>query len=206
MRTVLQRGAEAVLWLDEQEGEKVVVKQRVAKSYRLPQLDEKMRFQRTKTERAILDRAARAGVNVPRVLDVKPDTLVLEYVEGKCVKDVFNSISEKERKSIAETIGMSVARLHGAGIVHGDLTTSNMIKNRRGLFLFDFGLAQMSMRQEDQAGDLFLLKEAVKAAHFMYLNGTWQYIVRAYRESSQNAHAVLAQLEKIERRRRYKTG
>ncbi len=251
MKKEIAHGAEAVLILDEREGETVLVKDRVKKGYRLPELDHKIRKQRTKHEDSLLHRAARAGVSTPRVFDSSENKLasrrretslrtsqwetkiVMEFIDGDRVKDVFNEMDEKERAETATLIGESLGKLHSASIVHGDFTTSNMLlkkettdKEGRGLkwseknharhpvtahaplghrlFIIDFGLGKFSRKIEDQAVDLYLLYEALKAAHFTYLNEAWQNILKSYRQHYAQAPYVLKRFEKIEKRRRYK--
>lgn len=200
----IARGAEAVLSLDKHEGKDVLVKDRIKKGYRIPELDVRIRRLRTRGEERLLDRARRAGVNTPRVLDSGESMFVMEFVQGERIKDCFNSYPKTKRELVCKLIGESTAKLHSAGIVHGDLTTSNMLLKEGRLFLIDFGLGKMSERIEDQAVDLFLLFEALKSTHFEYLNEAWQYILKVYRQNYNRAGEVLKRLEKIEKRRRYK--
>lgn len=196
----IARGAEAVLFRDNSK----LVKDRIRKGYRIPELDTRIRRLRTRREERLLDRAQRSGVDTPRVLDSGESELVMEFVEGERIKDCFNSYPKPKRELVCKLIGEAVAKLHSAGIVHGDLTTSNMILKDNNLFLIDFGLGRMSERIEDQAVDLFLLFEALKSTHFEYLNGAWQYILKAYRQNYKRAGEALLRLEKIKKRRRYK--
>jgi len=210
MKTEIARGAEAVLYLDEKETEngvqKVLVKDRVSKGYRLPELDKRIRRQRTRHEDGLLERANRAGVPVPRVFDVSGNVLVMEFIGGDRVKDVLNGLGDKERHEAEMLMGESLGRLHSSNIVHGDYTTSNMILKDGKLFVIDLGLGKYSGKVEDQAVDLYLLHEALKAAHFKYLNEAWQKILKSYGQHYTQAKAVLDRLEKIGKRRRYKHG
>jgi TP53 regulating kinase-like protein len=200
---IVARGAEAVLRRDGQR----LVKDRVRKGYRVPELDHKIRGRRTRTEERLLGRARRAGVNAPRVWQSSGHEIVMEFVEGPTVKECLNSLTRKERLAVCGEIGRAAASLHRAGIMHGDLTTSNMIlmggKPER-LYVIDFGLARASQRIEDQAVDLFLLYEALKAAHFRFLDESWKTIIKAYKHNYTIAGQVLERFRKIERRRRYR--
>jgi len=210
MKAEIARGAEAVLYLDEKETEnglqKVLVKDRVSKGYRLPELDRRIRRQRTRHEDVLLERANRAGVPVPRVFDASGNVLVMEFIDGDRVKDVLNDLDDKERHEAEMLMGESLGRLHSANMVHGDYTTSNMILKDGRLFVIDLGLGRYSGKVEDQAVDLYLLHEALKAAHFKYLNEAWQKILKSYGQHYTQAKAVLDRLEKIDKRRRYKHG
>jgi TP53 regulating kinase-like protein len=206
MKTIA-RGAEAVLIKDRRQGEAVLIKDRVRKGYRVPELDKKIRSQRTRTEERLLGRARRAGVRAPRVWSASGHGIVMEFVEGPTVKEVLNGLPGKDRLAVYREIGRAAASLHRAGIMHGDLTTSNMVlrDGRPGeLFVIDFGLARTSQRVEDHAVDLFLLYEALKAAHFRFLDEAWKSIIKAYKHNYTIAGHVLERLWKIERRRRYR--
>jgi Kae1-associated kinase Bud32 len=213
---LIQQGAEAKLYRDGGE----LVKDRVRKGYRLPELDARIRKLRTRGEARLLDTAARAGLNVPRVLRAEDSILRMEFIDGRRVKDALNVVSEAERREICELMGGTAGKMHSIGIVHGDMTTSNMIITERPLgsmegcgrkkdiklYLIDFGLGKMSRKVEDQAVDLYLLYEALKAAHFEYLNRSWQYILKSYDANYKDAKAAIQRFKVIEKRRRYKGG
>ncbi|UCD07571.1 MAG: Kae1-associated serine/threonine protein kinase, partial [Candidatus Aenigmatarchaeota archaeon] len=82
---VVARGAEAILYLEEQNGKTILVKDRIRKGYRIPVLDEKIRAKRTKREAKMLSRAARAGVTVPNVLELEKSSIKMDFIEGKTV-------------------------------------------------------------------------------------------------------------------------
>ena len=124
------RGAEAVITLEEG----VVKKHRNAKSYRQPTLDERIRQERTLREARIMSDARRHGVLTPIICDVSRFELKMERIVGEKLKDVIN-------EELSEIVGETVGRLHRGGIVHGDLTTSNMILTRGKICLIDFGLS-----------------------------------------------------------------
>ena len=89
----------------------------------------------------------------------------MQNLEGKRLKEIFLEDGIALKKKLAKDVGMMVAKLHSAGIVHGDLTTSNFIFNNNKLFLIDFGLASQSTKQEDMGVDLKLIKEVLNSAH-----------------------------------------
>ncbi|MEM7815731.1 MAG: KEOPS complex kinase/ATPase Bud32 [Candidatus Aenigmatarchaeota archaeon] len=201
---VIQRGAEAILYIEEIGGNKVLVKERLPKGYRIPQLDDKIRIQRTRREECLLLRAKRAGVHVPNVIETSESKIVMEWIDGKKLKDTLNAMPKARRMSVYRMIGEATGRLHSAGIVHGDLTTSNMILTNGRLFIIDFGLGKISGKIEDQAVDLFLLYEALKSTHLKLLEEAWKNIINAYKQNYPKSNDVLKRIEKIERRRRYK--
>jgi len=211
MKDIVARGAEAFLYRDVYDGKAVLVKERIKKSYRISQIDNKLRLERTRTEAKLLNGAGRAGVAVPAVLavDEKGAKIIMEFVDGKRLKELINETDDKTRKHLAEMLGETVGRLHAHNIVHGDLTTSNMIlapsKGSGGekLFLIDFGLGFFSGRAEDRGVDLAVLHEAVRSTHFEHLNSLWTIIVKSYSASFAGSEKGLKALESIEKRGRY---
>jgi TP53 regulating kinase-like protein len=202
-KQIIARGAEAVLYLEKTRDGKALVKDRIKKGYRLPELDEKIRSQRTRREESLLARARRAGVAVPMILDSSDSTISMEYIEGDRIKDMLNSVQKNKRNSVYKLIGSAVAGLHSAGIVHGDLTTSNMVLKKGKLYMIDFGLGKFSKKTEDQATDLYVLLEALKSTHFRYMEEAWGMILNVYKQNYPNANEVFKRIEKIRHRRRY---
>lgn len=149
---VIQQGAEAVLI----KAENVLIKRRIAKGYRLKELDEKLRKLRTRGEARLLERAGKI-ISVPKVLKVDESTkeIEMEFIEGKKLSDHLDSL--KNWKEVCEKIGENIARLHDAGIIHGDLTTSNMIYADVSRNNFDgaqIGRATSSMRHRVENGSV----------------------------------------------------
>jgi Kae1-associated kinase Bud32 len=201
---IVQRGAEAVLYLEEMDGKKVLVKDRLPKGYRIPQLDDKIRSQRTKREERLILKARRAGVNAPNIVEARESKIIMEWIEGKKIKDSLNSMPRSQRVKIFKLIGESIGKLHSAGIIHGDLTTSNMIFKDDRLYIIDFGLGKISGKIEDQAVDLYLLYEALKSTHLKLLEEAWEGVLKAYKQNYSKSKEVLNRVLKIEKRRRYK--
>lgn len=197
----IARGAEATLSREKIDAEEIVVKDRVAKSYRIPQLDAKIRKERTRLEARLLRESARAGVQTPRVIEESGTTLKIEFVDGQRVKE---ALSKQNFQNICPKIGEAIARLHSYGIVHGDLTTSNMLLRDGKLVLIDFGLGFFSKHVEDQAVDLHLLHEALRATHFEFAEDAWATVLEAYKKNFEGGTEVISRLEKIEARGRYK--
>ncbi len=205
---IVARGAEAVLRKDEMDGETVLIKERIKKGYRIEQIDRPLRTERTVHESRLLGEARRAGVDTPKLLavDEKGCKITMEWIEGQRLKELLNSeMSDTERERLAVMIGNAAGRLHSTGIVHGDLTTSNMILSNGKLYFIDFGLGFFSAKNEDYGTDLAVLKEAVKATHFRHLSLIWDRFIKGYRQTNPQADAALEALEAVERRGRYMT-
>lgn len=199
MSQVIGRGAEAVLYLKEN----LLVKERIKKGYRIQELDEKIRSQRTKAESRIMVRARRHGINVPQIKETKKYKISMEFIDGERLKEFLNQTTSSKRKKLAKEIGLLVAKLHSSNIIHGDLTTSNMILFEDKIYLIDFGLAFHSQSIEDQAVDLHLLHQAYQSTHFEFLDELWNPTIEAYKENFKNSKKVLKRLEKIRKRGRY---
>ncbi len=201
MGKIIQRGAEAVLYLDPDGS---LVKERIKKGYRIPELDESIRRRRSKLEVRMLERARRSGVPTPSAALKDKYNIRMDFIDGERVKDALNRMGEEEQDGIACEIGSMVAALHSSEIVHGDLTTSNMILKDGKIFLIDFGLGKVSRKVEDQATDLFLLLEALTSTHYGISARVWKNIIKIYVQKYSNAQEVMTRFERIEHRRRYK--
>jgi Kae1-associated kinase Bud32 len=127
----------------------------------------------------------------------------MEFIDGKRLKEFFYEAKEEEIERISFEIGKLIGKLHSAGIIHGDLTTSNMILKDDEIYFIDFGLGFFSKRIEDQGVDLNLLFEALKATHFKILKTCWENIVKGYKQEYKHAEQVLKKVEEIETRARY---
>ena len=191
----LAQGAEAVLWK-----EKNLRKERIPKGYRHQEIDQEIRKKRTRGEARLLERAARAGVNVPRVLNVSEFEIEMEFVDGKRVKDVVGAATVAEQKALGKKIGASIAKLHLNSIIHGDLTTSNMIVHDNSIYFIDFGLGEVSDSIEKMAVDLRLLKEVFTSTHYRQF-AMFESILKAYKW--ERSEEVIKRLETVESRGRY---
>jgi N6-L-threonylcarbamoyladenine synthase/protein kinase Bud32 len=146
------RGAEAVVTV----GKDTVEKRRLSKRYRVPSLDTRLIAERTRAEARIISLARRSGIPTPVIRDVTADTLAMERVEGPLLKEVLTPENVREA-------GRMVGRLHAAGIIHGDLTTSNIIVRDSTCVLIDFGLALVSSEIEARGVDLHVFFQTLKS-------------------------------------------
>ena len=195
----IARGAEAVLYKTNYLGKPSVLKQRVEKKYRVLELDQRIRLQRTKLECKLLNESKRAGVRTPLVygVDKANACITMEFIRGKKLRDALNS----KNIHYCEQLGEWIAVLHANGIIHGDLTTSNVIVNGKNAVLVDFGLGYFSNKLEDQTVDLLGLKKTYHSTHYSVPQG-WKATLKGY-SKYQNAQRVLAHVAEIEKRARY---
>ncbi|MBS7624824.1 MAG: KEOPS complex kinase/ATPase Bud32 [Candidatus Bathyarchaeia archaeon] len=208
MGVLIKKGAEANIYLEDWCGRKVIFKRRNPKKYRIPELDKMIQIQRTKHEPQMIHKAKEAGVPTPIIfmVDLNEATIIMEYVEGKQVKQILNDLPSDERIKICQQIGRLVGKLHKNGIIHGDLTTSNMILTDHGNIVFiDFGLSEQSMDIEERGVDLHLMKRSLASTHYQYVDECFNAIMEGYEEimGSETAKEVLKRVREIERRGRY---
>lgn len=209
MKIILyKRGAEADLYLDEWHDRKVIIKMRVPKSYRHPKLDLKLRTSRTIREAEILHEAKKASVPTPTIyfVDEKEAKLVIEYINGTRIKEHFEKLNHVDLNRICQDIGMKIGLLHKAGLIHGDLTTSNMIITRdQKIFLIDFGLSFHSQDNEDRGVDIHLMKRALGSTHYKSANSCMKSIINGYAKimNKDIMKKILDRVNEIEDRGRY---
>ncbi len=194
---IIAQGAEAIIKKDGG----AIIKQRLSKRWRHPQIDVQITSQRTRREAKIIKRLAEIGFPAPRLLNLDKQGLAIhmEHLDGKKLVDTLDA----EHIQAGYEIGEKLALLHAAGIIHGDLTTSNMIKTDRLNFI-DFGLSFMSDKVEHKAVDLHLLERSLESKHQAVAKECFDAVLSAYHRHEPDASAVLDRFEKVKKRGRYK--
>jgi TP53 regulating kinase-like protein len=205
---LIKKGAEASLYQETWHNRKVIMKRRHPKEYRIPELDMMIRSQRTIHEPHIMHKAKEAGVPTPIIfmVDVADANIVMEFVEGKQVKQILDSIPKQERLNLCKHLGKMIGRLHKNGIIHGDLTTSNMILTPNGKVVFvDFGLSERSIELEPKGVDLHLMKRTLQSTHYKHAKESFKAIIEGYSETvgPQETKQVTKKINEIEKRGRY---
>lgn len=202
---IIYRGAESIIYLDTFDDQKVLVKERVKKNYRLEQIDEKLRKERTRKEVKLLTEARKYNVLTPAILhvDFQKHKIIMENIDGVRIKEFLNSARKKEIENVCIQIGKLIGRLHANNIIHGDLTTSNMLLKDNQIYFIDFSLGEFSSRIEDKGVDLNLLYEALKATHFKNFKICWDNILKGYKQEYSEGNKVLERVKDIEKRARY---
>ena len=195
---LISQGAEAKIFLDKS----TILKARIPKTYRHPQLDNQIRTRRTRSEAKILTKAHTLNINVPKVLSTNKFDIQLEHIEGDKLSETLNSYPEKKQFETLQKLGEQTALLHKNNIIHGDLTTSNTILSNNKIFLIDFGLGFISTKIEDKAVDLHLIKQALEAKHFQNHKELFEQFTKGYRWT--DSKKILERLKIVEKRGRYK--
>ena len=205
---LIKKGAEANLYLEDWYGKRVIVKERIPKKYRVRALDEQIRTYRTIHEPQLMHEAKRAGVPTPTIymVNLAEKSIIMEYIEGRQVKQILNRLSANERTELCRRIGMLIGRLHKNGIIHGDLTTSNMILTSNGkIYFVDFGLGEFSNELEARGVDLHLMKRALQSTHYLFAEESFKAVLEGYAEvvGETTTEKVLEKIREIELRGRY---
>ena len=214
------------------------LKYRPSKPYRHPILDARLTKARITAEAKVLDRCFREGVPVPAIyaMDAAAGWVMIEWIDGRPVRQGINDwlgerpedgappTEETEETPLVELmkrIGDVVGNLHCTGVIHGDLTTSNMIlrpwsgrqvspdpgtssKARAvegDVVLIDFGLATQSSSDEDRAVDLYVLERAFASTH-PRAERLFGHVLESYKHTFKKAHSVLVKLEDVRMRGR----
>jgi len=197
MSKIIAQGAEAIISLEKD----YIIKNRIPKLYRIREIDEKLRKQRTKNEAKLLEKANKL-TNSPKVLKQDKYSLEIEFINGEKISDKLNSYEEKKQFKTMQTLGKEIGKLHDSDIIHGDLTTSNTILKEEKVYIIDFGLGFISKRIEDKAVDLHLIKQALEAKHFQNHQELFKNFIKGYEPKDKKL--ILEQLKKVESRGRYK--
>uniref|UniRef100_A0A915HYX2 non-specific serine/threonine protein kinase n=1 Tax=Romanomermis culicivorax TaxID=13658 RepID=A0A915HYX2_ROMCU len=182
---LVQQGAEARLFKGQFLGRQCLIKERFPKTYRHPILDQNLSRERTKFEIRCLQKCRALGiVRTPTIyfIDDKKNRIFMEYIgNSTTVKQYLielrkNKLNDEEflveSEPLARKIGQILRKLHDNNIIHGDLTTSNLLIDRPvnnddiRLSLIDFGLSYIVGNSvEDKAVDLYVLERAFLSTH-----------------------------------------
>ena len=207
-QTVFKKGAEASLYLADWNEKKVIVKTRIPKRYRPEALDRQIRSYRTLHEPQLMHEAKAAGVPTPLIymVNVPKASITMEYLEGQQIKQLLKNIPKDERQRICIEIGELIGKLHRHGLIHGDLTTSNMILSPEGkIFFVDFGLGEKTIEVEAQGVDLHLMKRALQSTHYQFWEECFKNVLYGYSSilGVEATEKVFEKIKEIQRRGRY---
>jgi len=203
---IIYQGAEAKICRSKYMNYDVVQKKRISKLYRIKEIDNQLISSRTRGEAKLMIEARKYGVSIPSIYDVdlEKGIITMDYLNGKRIKDILNNLSEEERASICKKIGEDIAKLHNNDIIHGDITTSNMILMDNKIHFIDFGLGEKNSEIEAKGVDLHVLMEAIDSTHSKYSN-CFNYVLEGYKkELKEDANLIIRKIEEIVKRGRYR--
>ncbi|WP_409200310.1 bifunctional N(6)-L-threonylcarbamoyladenine synthase/serine/threonine protein kinase [Methanobrevibacter sp. DSM 116169] len=201
---ILAKGAESNIVKSSYFNTETISKVRISKKYRIKEIDNKIIKSRTKSEAKLLSDIKASGVLAPILYDVdlESKTILMEKIEGNLIKDVINKDNSKK---LGISIGNQIAKFHNSDIIHGDITTSNIILNNDNKIVFlDLGLGKYSNLIEDKASDLLVLKTSLETIDNKISKETFEHVLNSYCETSNiPKKQILNKLDEIEKRARY---
>lgn len=204
---LIYKGAEAYLFKSTFLDTDVIVKYRLPKPYRDPLLDRRIRRDRTILEARIIARVKELGVPVPTLYMVDPEKaiIIMEYIHGIRLKELINHANISTIETYVREVGRSIGIMHSAGIVHGDLTTSNIIVKEDTPYIIDFGLAQYSDELEDKGVDIHLFLRSLESTHPRFVDRLFKAFMKGYEEivGSRGKESILEKVREIRMRGRY---
>jgi len=198
-KKLMGSGAEALIYEGEWLGLDVVMKHRQPREYREPEMDAILRRRRCRMEARLMVEGRKAGVRTPFIFDIDPEeaVIVMELIRGLPLKECVTPGN-------CRSTGRGIGRLHEAGIVHGDLTTSNIIMLEDGSPCFiDFGLGEKSTLTETRGVDLHVFMEAFESTHSEKMEYLEEFL-RGYSETCSAAPEVIERCREIAGRGRYR--
>ncbi|RVD93059.1 Bud32 kinase [Tubulinosema ratisbonensis] len=188
---LIAQGAEAKIY----EYNDMILKYRLKKEYRHPELDTELIKLRTRAEKKILQKLSESGLPVPKVKKIPEELLKDPFSNFNtiCMQKIIGIPLKKANLTynLIYELGILVRKIHDMNIVHGDLTTNNFILADK-IYVIDFGLAFHSMKDEDKAVDLYVLEKAFGCYH-----GDFTGFYEGYKESS-----VIDKLKEVRKRGR----
>ncbi|XP_053618534.1 EKC/KEOPS complex subunit TP53RK [Plodia interpunctella] len=233
---ILKQGAEAKLYICNYLGQPTLIKERFKKNYRHPDLDATITKERIKNEARSIVRCKTAGVKTPALylVDFERRRIYMQHFENSItIKDFIINVVKKHvenrdgdkkdcLKVVAKLIGETVRKMHENNIIHGDLTTSNMLLIEKcefndaverkwlrtdnfELVMIDFGLSFIDSSTEDKGVDLYVLERALISTH-NDCPGLFEEILYAYKKfRKNNVQEIISKFEEVRARGRKRT-
>lgn len=186
------QGAESKIYFGLHSNKRCVIKHRFPKTYRHEILDKKLTKERTKRERRMIEKVGSSSSELapymPKVLWSNGGTLLMTEITD--CDTVYNFIENTcpMPNGLDKLIGKCLADLHNIGVIHGDVTTCNLLLKRKQnahdsmspvkkikpddifethiVIPIDFGLSTGSNHAEERAVDLYVLERALISTHF----------------------------------------
>jgi len=220
---LVAQGAEGRIFSSTLLAQPVIIKERFCKKYRHPVLDAKLTEKRFFQEARNMLRARKQGVPVPAVLFLDPTEhkIYMERIEGLTVKALlqrYPALPPAIEEDLAGKIAANVVKMHAVKLIHGDLTTSNMLVKQDSslplsmssadpiypigkVYILDFGLSFQSGLPEDKAVDLYVLERAIISMH-PGAERLFELIIAAYQREAEQGKEVGFKLNQVRMRGR----
>lgn len=223
---LMKQGAEGKIYNGFYLGKPTIMKERFPKSYRHKDLDTQLTKDRIKAEARAILRCKMVGILTPCIylVDFDRRRIYMEhFVNSITVKEFLykvesnSDIDHSILKRLGTLIGTNLGKMHANNIIHGDLTTSNMLlvnKNNENVFndlnnlnlsLIDFGLAHVESSAEDKGVDLYVLERAMLSTH-QVTDIILPIIISSYKSTNKKGFdEVMRKFEEVRARGRKRT-
>eukprot|EP00116_Pleurobrachia_bachei_P006993 sb/3467255/ len=201
---LIKQGAEGKIYETTFMGRPCLAKVRFKKAYRHPILDEKLTQRRLTQECRAIQKSRSLGVRTPTVyfVDQITSTIYLEYLQDSTVLKDFIDQNPASVVTACEAVGRELGKLHSGDLIHGDLTTSNILIRDDGTpVIIDFGLSTTSSLVEDKGVDLYVLEKAFLSTH-PKCEGLLEAIWVGYKKSYSSHKKIFVKLDEIRLRGR----
>lgn len=234
---LIKQGAEGKLYLTTFQGQRCLAKERFVKAYRHPDLDRQLTRERMRAETKAIGRCQAVGIAVPKILhmDLNTRRIHMEYFADSCTvkhyilnvipgandDDATADVRRRLLRTLGQRIGEVVGQMHRNNVIHGDLTTSNILLNPVAtsatntvgadtdytLVMIDFGLSHYHTSAEDKGVDLYVLERALLSTHSAVMPLLFDDdLLAAYRRTNADGCSeVLAKFEEVRARGRKRT-
>ncbi|EEQ37666.1 Kae1-associated kinase Bud32 [Clavispora lusitaniae] len=218
--SVVSQGAEALVLstpvhpYSESRGKNYIVKYRPPKPYRHPKIDASITKSRTVGEAKFMVRLNRVGIPAPTLISLDATNGVIwmesigETLSSGEVSSLKNYLWHLEKSGqdclgsevehLCKETGRVIGRLHMNDMIHGDLTTSNIILQQKEAMLIDFGLSSYSNLAEDKAVDLYVMERAVSSTHSDYAEKYTDWLLSGYADAHKGNKKLRETLRKLE--------
>jgi len=198
---LIAQGAEAEIFSRDDS----IIKKRIKKDYRIKEIDIPLRKFRTKRETKVIEKLLSLGLCAPSVknIDLGNMNLEMDYIKGIKARDKLNNSNFDK---LCKEIGRYVGVMHSNGIIHGDLTTSNMIfcNKDKKIYFIDFGLSFFSVKVEDMAVDIHLFRQALESKHNQIWEKAFKSFLQGYKSKACRYSEIMKRFEAVESRGRNK--
>ncbi len=197
---IKHKGAEADIFEAYWDNKPAIIKNRVKKNYRIDKLDNKLRVERTKEEAKLLSDCKQYNVRTPFIysVDINNKQLILEKIDAPQLHEIITDNKTDGLESLFNNIGEVVSNMHNGGIIHGDLTTSNILVDNNMPVFIDFGLGKYSDLLEDKGTDLLVFKKSLTTITPEMSEQYFKWFLSGYDDKK-----VVKKIDEIEKRGRY---
>lgn len=198
--SIKHKGAEADILETYYDEKKAIIKSRVSKGYRTKEIDNKLRLERTKEEAKLLNESKNVGVRTPFIysIDLENYSIIMENISAMQLQEKIDTSDIKALITIFKNIGNDVRLLHDNNIIHGDLTTANILVDDEKVVFIDFGLGKYSNLLEDKGTDLLVFKKSLSTIIPEESDNLFNIFLDAYDDDR-----VVKKIDEIEKRGRY---